>query len=79
DPPAGSTTTTTTVNKCNVGSLQCCKSVQSPKDKSVIDQLAGLGIAGGNLEGMVGLECNPISGFIGAGTGSNWYVKPYYR
>ncbi|KAF9443776.1 fungal hydrophobin [Macrolepiota fuliginosa MF-IS2] len=77
DPPAGgSTTTTTTINKCNVGTLQCCKSVQAPKDQAQLNQL-GLGTLGvGNIEGMIGVECNPISGFIGAGTGSNCNATP---
>ncbi|KAF9443406.1 fungal hydrophobin [Macrolepiota fuliginosa MF-IS2] len=75
-PPAGSTTVNKTVNKCNVGSLQCCKSVQDGSDKSALNQLAALGLGAGNIKGLIGFECNPISAAIGAGTGSNCNANP---
>ncbi|KAF9451557.1 fungal hydrophobin [Macrolepiota fuliginosa MF-IS2] len=67
---------TTTVNKCNVGSLQCCQSVQKGSSEAAQKQLAAVGALLGNGDILVGLQCNPISAAIGAGTGSNCNANP---
>ncbi|KAF9440083.1 hypothetical protein P691DRAFT_783422, partial [Macrolepiota fuliginosa MF-IS2] len=52
------------------------KSLQAPKDQAQLNQL-GLGTLGvGNIEGMIGVECNPISFLGGLGTGSNCNATP---
>ena len=47
--------------QCNVGSLQCCDSVQSSDNKSVQNLLGLLGVALDGLTVPVGLTCTPIS------------------
>ncbi|KLO09587.1 fungal hydrophobin [Schizopora paradoxa] len=65
--PSKTTTTTVTatptpVNQCNVGSLQCCDSVQSASSGIVQTLLKLLGIVLGDITGEVGLTCSPITG-----------------
>ncbi|KAK0225450.1 hydrophobin-251, partial [Armillaria fumosa] len=65
---AGSkTNTTVTGGKCNSGSLQCCKSVQSPTSKAVQSALGVLDIPIGTVSADVGLTCDPIT-VVGLGT-----------
>ena len=47
--------------QCNVGSLQCCDSVQSSDNPSVQNLLGLLGVALDGLTIPVGLTCDPIS------------------
>ncbi|KAF9443405.1 hydrophobin [Macrolepiota fuliginosa MF-IS2] len=71
----GSSTVNKTTGECNVGSLQCCKQVQKPADKSVQNQLDLAGLAAGTLNGLVGVQCSPITG-LGIGAGSNCNADP---
>lgn len=57
-------------NKCNVGELQCCNSVQSANSDAVAKVCESLGIAAGSVTGLVGLTCDPVS-VIGVG-GNSW-------
>lgn len=56
---------------CNTGAVQCCNSIQTPKQYNANAIAALVGIAVSAITGQVGLECNSITG-IGAGTGANW-------
>ncbi|KDQ60466.1 hypothetical protein JAAARDRAFT_191843 [Jaapia argillacea MUCL 33604] len=48
-------------SQCNVGTINCCNSVQSV-DSTGVTQLAGLlGIDLGGITGLVGLTCSSIS------------------
>ncbi|KDQ60465.1 hypothetical protein JAAARDRAFT_191842 [Jaapia argillacea MUCL 33604] len=48
-------------SQCNVGTVNCCNSVQNSTSESV-QSLAGLlGIVLPTIEGLVGLGCSPIS------------------
>ncbi|KAK0194963.1 hydrophobin-251 [Armillaria mellea] len=64
---AAQTTTTVTGGKCNSGSLQCCKSVQSPSSSAVQNALGVLNIPIGTVTANVGLTCDPIT-VVGLGT-----------
>ncbi|KAK0444146.1 hydrophobin-251 [Armillaria borealis] len=52
---------------CNTGTLECCKSVQSPTSAPIQTLLGLLNIPIGSVTGQVGLTCNPIT-VIGLGT-----------
>ncbi|PFH50613.1 hypothetical protein AMATHDRAFT_75507 [Amanita thiersii Skay4041] len=49
------------ISQCNVGSVQCCNSVQSASHPSVTSLAGLLGLDLGDITGLVGLTCNPIS------------------
>ncbi|KJA26547.1 hypothetical protein HYPSUDRAFT_198830 [Hypholoma sublateritium FD-334 SS-4] len=55
---------------CNTGTVQCCQSTQSASSLSpqTVQKLGLLGVVVGDLVGLVGLTCNPITVI---GTGSN--------
>ncbi|KAF8994997.1 fungal hydrophobin-domain-containing protein, partial [Cyathus striatus] len=59
------------VSQCNVGSLQCCNSVQSATSLSdPVSLLLGLlGVVVSGLTGQVGVTCSPIS-VVGVGGNS---------
>lgn len=57
-------------DKCNVGELQCCNSVEKADGKNVSNVLGLLGVDVSTVTGLVGLTCNPIS-VIGVG-GNSW-------
>jgi hypothetical protein len=57
---------------CNVGSVQCCNSVQDSKSAGIAALLGLLGIDVQNVTGQVGVTCTPID-VIGLG-GNSWYV-----
>ncbi len=61
--------------QCNVGSQQCCSSVQSASSPStaLLSLLTLLGINVGSLTGQVGVTCSPIT-VIGA-SGTSWYAQ----
>ncbi|KAF9047509.1 hydrophobin-251 [Panaeolus papilionaceus] len=48
-------------NSCNVGSLQCCNSVQSANDASIAGLVGLLSLLVGPITGQVGLTCSPIT------------------
>ena len=57
-------------NQCNIGSLQCCQSVQAA-DSEQAAFLAGLvGVVVGSIQGLAGITCSPVTG-IGA-SGTSW-------
>ncbi|CDO70112.1 hypothetical protein BN946_scf184806.g39 [Trametes cinnabarina] len=59
--PTGST--------CSTGAIQCCSSVQSSKSDAITTILGLLGIVIGDITGLVGLGCSPIS-VVGVGSGN---------
>ncbi|EGO01039.1 hypothetical protein SERLA73DRAFT_179079 [Serpula lacrymans var. lacrymans S7.3] len=61
--------TVTTVSQCNTGDLQCCNSVESASSSGVADLLGLLGIVLGDITGLVGITCSPLS-IIGLGSSS---------
>ncbi|KAI8970903.1 fungal hydrophobin-domain-containing protein [Trametes punicea] len=56
-------------NECSTGAIQCCNSVESSNSASVSLLLGLLGIVLGDITGLVGLDCSPIT-VIGVGTGN---------
>ncbi|KAF8625626.1 hypothetical protein AX17_006811 [Amanita inopinata Kibby_2008] len=58
---------------CNGGTLQCCNQVEDSKnlDKSTTLILALLGINVGDLTGLVGITCSPITVIGASGTNCN--------
>lgn len=56
-------------NTCDVGTLQCCQSVQNVNSPEVQSLLGLLGIVAGDIKGQVGINCNPVS-VIGVGGNS---------
>ncbi|EGO23037.1 hypothetical protein SERLADRAFT_350261, partial [Serpula lacrymans var. lacrymans S7.9] len=60
---------TTPVSQCNAGDVQCCNSVQSSSSAGAVTSfLVLLGIVLGDVAGLIGLACSPIS-LIGLNTG----------
>ncbi|OBZ77314.1 Fruiting body protein SC3 [Grifola frondosa] len=60
---------TESAGSCNVGSLQCCDSVESADSPEAIGLLGLLGIVVDGLDVLLGLNCSPLS-IIGIGGGS---------
>lgn len=52
---------------CNTGPVLCCNSIQLPNSPTVVTVAGILGINLGNVTGLVGLTCYPIT----AGGGAN--------
>ncbi|GJJ14720.1 hypothetical protein Clacol_008987 [Clathrus columnatus] len=53
--------TTTVLSQCNTGSAQCCNTVTNSQNEAV-NSLAGLlGIVLGGVEGLIGVNCSPIT------------------
>ncbi|KAF6756239.1 hydrophobin-315 [Ephemerocybe angulata] len=48
-------------SQCNTGPVQCCNSVQDAKDPSLTSIFALLGLNVGDITGLVGATCSPIS------------------
>jgi len=67
-------TPTPQTSQCNVGSLQCCESVQASSSSLVSLLLGLLGVVVGDITGQVGLTCSPIT-VIGAG-GTSCTAQP---
>ena len=57
-------------SNCNTGPIQCCDSVEPVSDPVVATLLGLLGINVGDVTGLVGITCSPIT-LIGAGS-SSW-------
>ncbi|KAF8895194.1 fungal hydrophobin-domain-containing protein [Infundibulicybe gibba] len=57
------TTPTTPASQCNTGDLQCCNSSQESSDTSagLNTLLSLLGVVVGDLTGVIGVSCSPIS------------------
>ncbi|KDQ60463.1 hypothetical protein JAAARDRAFT_153118 [Jaapia argillacea MUCL 33604] len=62
-------------SQCNVGTLNCCNSVQSSTSESVTELAGLLGIVLPTIEGLVGLGCSPLS-VIGVGNGGACTASP---
>ncbi|KAI0777707.1 fungal hydrophobin-domain-containing protein [Trametes elegans] len=56
-------------SNCSTGNLQCCNSVVESNSDSANLLLGLLGIVLGDLTGLIGLNCSPLS-VIGIGTGN---------
>ncbi|KAI9063614.1 fungal hydrophobin [Trametes sanguinea] len=67
--PAPAPTGGNSGSTCSTGALQCCNSVQSADSASITAILGLLGIVLGDLTGLVGLGCSPIS-VVGVGSGN---------
>ncbi|KAH7912641.1 fungal hydrophobin [Hygrophoropsis aurantiaca] len=61
--------------QCNTGSASCCDSTQSAEDFSKTDLADSLGLSTGDVTGLVGLDCTPIS-VIGVGSGCKANQEP---
>ncbi|PBK84622.1 hydrophobin 2 [Armillaria gallica] len=64
---SGLPASTVTGGSCNTGTLECCKSVQSPTSSPIQTLLGLLNIPIGSVTAQVGLTCNPIT-IVGLGT-----------
>ncbi|KAH7919201.1 fungal hydrophobin [Leucogyrophana mollusca] len=62
-------------SECNTGSISCCNSVQEADSSAVTSLLGLLGIVLGDITGLVGLDCSPISA-IGLGSGATCNQEP---
>ncbi|EJF63705.1 fungal hydrophobin [Dichomitus squalens LYAD-421 SS1] len=56
-------------SSCSTGSIQCCSSVQSSDSASSNIILGLLGIVLGDITGLIGLGCSPIT-VVGVGSGN---------
>nr|AAY97884.1 hydrophobin 1 [Phlebiopsis gigantea]ACM89291.1 hydrophobin [Phlebiopsis gigantea] len=60
---------------CDTGSLQCCDSTITSTSASSNILLGLLGVVVGDLTGLVGLNCSPLS-IIGIGSGNACTASP---
>ncbi|PBL01979.1 fungal hydrophobin [Armillaria gallica] len=65
--PAAESSAISAGDSCSVGSLQCCRYVQSPQQEPAQTLLGLLGIPIAGLTGDVGVTCDPVT-VIGPGT-----------
>ncbi|KAI9060524.1 fungal hydrophobin [Trametes sanguinea] len=68
-PGAGSAAT------CTTGDIQCCNTISETSDHSSQNLLALLGIPIQDVNGQLGIQCNPIN-VIGAGQGADCSAHP---
>ncbi|KAL0948415.1 hypothetical protein HGRIS_010996 [Hohenbuehelia grisea] len=61
--------------QCNTGTLQCCDNLQNANSANVAGLLGSIGVPVQGVTGLVGLNCNPITG-IGVGGGSTCSQTP---
>ncbi|KAI0640063.1 hydrophobin [Trametes polyzona] len=61
--------------KCNTGTLQCCDNIQNANSAGVQGILGILNIPVQNVNGQVGVNCNPIT-VIGALQGTSCKNQP---
>ncbi|KAI0826603.1 fungal hydrophobin-domain-containing protein [Trametes gibbosa] len=54
---------------CSTGAIQCCSSVESASSASGNFLLGLLGIVLGDITGLIGLNCSPLT-IIGVGSGN---------
>ncbi|KDQ60486.1 hypothetical protein JAAARDRAFT_109771, partial [Jaapia argillacea MUCL 33604] len=62
-------------SQCNVGTLNCCNSVQDSTSLGVTSLAGLLGIDLSGITGLVGLTCSPIS-VLGVGNGGACTASP---
>ncbi|KAH7912117.1 fungal hydrophobin-domain-containing protein [Hygrophoropsis aurantiaca] len=62
-------------SQCNTGSIQCCQSTTSATSSGIGSLLGLLGIVLGDVTGLLGLGCSPITA-IGTGTGAVCNQEP---
>ncbi|GJF00060.1 fungal hydrophobin [Phanerochaete sordida] len=67
--PPPPTTSSAPASSCDTGSVQCCDSTVDSNSAQANALLGLLGIVLGDITGLIGLSCSPIS-VIGVGTGS---------
>ncbi len=54
------------------------KQIQSPHNAAAQKRASLVGLAVGAIDGMIGLQCSPISAIGALGTGSNWCVQTMF-
>ncbi|KAF5311091.1 hypothetical protein D9619_007794 [Psilocybe cf. subviscida] len=54
-------TPTKRADQCNVGTLQCCNSLQAANSPAASNLLGPLGVVVGAVQGLVGITCSPLS------------------
>ncbi|TFK65624.1 fungal hydrophobin [Pluteus cervinus] len=59
---------------CNTGPIQCCNSVQNSTNTGVTSLLGTLGIVLGEITGLIGFSCSPLS--ILGGGGNSCSAQP---
>ncbi|KAF7800301.1 hypothetical protein EIP86_011550 [Pleurotus ostreatoroseus] len=67
--------TVTAVSQCNTGSISCCNQVIDSQSKEGNALLGLLGIVLGDVTGLLGLGCSPLS-VIGVGSGNACSASP---
>ncbi|KAH7907640.1 fungal hydrophobin [Hygrophoropsis aurantiaca] len=67
---AGGSTT-----QCNTGSAKCCNSTQTVQQAQKSGLLASLGLNVGDVTGLIGVDCTPIS-VVGVGSGCTANQEP---
>ncbi|OBZ77310.1 Hydrophobin-3 [Grifola frondosa] len=67
--------TPTSAGDCNVSDIQCCNSVIDSNSASASLLLGLLGVVLGDITGLIGLNCSPIS-VVGVGSGSACDASP---
>ncbi|KDQ62786.1 hypothetical protein JAAARDRAFT_30695 [Jaapia argillacea MUCL 33604] len=61
--------------QCNTGPMQCCNSVQKADDPSTAALCKYVGIDTQNVNGLVGVNCSPITA-VDVGSGSSCNAQP---
>ncbi|KAI0674332.1 hydrophobin [Trametes maxima] len=63
-----------TGGKCSTGSLQCCNTLNKADSTSIAGLLDLIGVALGDLNGLVGVQCSPID-VIGVLNGNDCHAQ----
>ncbi|KAH9896892.1 fungal hydrophobin-domain-containing protein [Cubamyces lactineus] len=67
--PTSAPSSSPTGSSCSTGPIQCCNSVESADSVAGSLLLGLLGIVLGDITGLIGLECSPLT-VIGVGSGN---------